>query len=216
MHLKKYITTILFWLSVISSVNGEVKKIKGVIEVYGADETFYSYCSKFYPLLRSPKQGHIEFVSKTVVGVPEGKYFVSDTDKVQYEICEQPTYFLVKNFQSPDTKQVGYLVCVITPYYEMESLEIGETREVGWLEGSRRYDFWHYDKTWKVVLGVDPFDENKEYWFEGNETTFYDSLSEASKVLKDRLDYEMRVEAFGYRMLDEHTKKKHYTDGARK
>ena len=182
---------LISWILVLllSPSNAEEEKLKSFRIIDEAPADFFESSSDFYSKLRSSAPEHIGYVSKTVVGVPKGKYHIPGI--VKYDIGGKPTILLLKAVEGSQGNKKGYLVCTVAPYSEREQFETIETEEKGWLQGTRRFDVWHYDgESWKVVLGVDPLEDDVDKWFSGNAYILHDDLTTATKFLQKKLALE--------------------------
>ena len=161
--------------------------------IYDLEDDFYSNSAMFYSKLKSTSYKDIEFVSKSIQGVPDNKFCISDHVKFNGE--SNPQMLLMYSVKDPNSTKIGYVVCVIDPYENTEKLSINETHNKNWIQGYRRFDVWHLSgKKWKVVIGVNPVDKDLSTWFKGNETTFFDDIDAASKSLKLKIKIDRNTE----------------------
>lgn len=187
----KLVIYILVLLPVIAKAEDEKMSVTRVVS--DAPAELFATCSSFYSRLKSPDISDIKFVSGTIAGVPKDQYCVSN--HVDYAKTKDSTTLLLYSVKGLDVNEIGYVVCVVSPYKEHKKLETSETRVEGWLQGNRRFDVWHFDGSgWKVVLGVNPSDNEIDYWFKGNESVFSSDVEDISGSVKLKLKQHNEVE----------------------
>lgn len=186
----KVVIYILVLLPVRANAKDDKMNVTRVVS--DAPVELFSTCSSFYSKLKSPDLSDIKFVSRTIAGVPKNQYCVSN--HVNYAKTKDPTTLLLYSVKGLGVNEIGYVVCVVSPYIERDKLVTSETTIKGWLQGQRRFDVWHFDGSgWKVVLGVNPSDNQIDHWFKGNESLFSSDIEAISESLKLMLKQDNEV-----------------------